>query len=56
MTYGFNAEAEEELNQAIDYYNGCQQMLEWEFACEVCTIIQSIVNYLHLITMWLRSR
>lgn len=45
MTYGFHAEAEEELNQAIDYYNECQPMLGWEFAREVHTAIQSIVNH-----------
>ena len=39
MTYGFHADAEEELNQAIDYYNECQPMLGWEFAREVHSAI-----------------
>jgi len=31
MTYGFHAEAEEEPNQAIDYYNECQLCLAGKF-------------------------
>ncbi len=45
MNYGFHAEAEEELNQAIDYYNECQPSLGWDFASEVYTAMQNIVNH-----------
>lgn len=45
MTYSFHAEAEYELNQAVDYYNECQPLLGWDLAREVRAAIQNIVNF-----------
>lgn len=45
MNYSFHAEAEAELNQAVDYYNACRTDLGWEFAEEVHATIQRILAY-----------
>jgi plasmid stabilization system protein ParE len=45
MKFEFHPAAEEELNQAVDYYNDCQPMLGWDFAQEVYSTIQNILAY-----------
>ena len=45
MNYAFHAEAEAELNQAVDYYNARQPGLGREFAREVNTAIQNVIAY-----------
>jgi len=45
MKYTFCPEAEEELNRAIEYYEECKIGLGEEFAREVFTTIQRILNY-----------
>ena len=43
MKYSFHEEAEKELNDAIDYYNECQNGLGFEFVEEVHSSIQNIL-------------
>jgi len=45
MKYFFHPSAEEELNEAIDYYNECQDGLGLTFAKEVNRSIQNILSY-----------
>jgi plasmid stabilization system protein ParE len=45
MNYAFGPEAKAELNEAVDYYNGCQPELGLDFAREVYATIQNIVAY-----------
>ena len=45
MTYSFHPLAEKELNDAIDYYNECQDGLGIEFAKEVYNAIQIILQF-----------
>ncbi|OHB75449.1 MAG: plasmid stabilization protein [Planctomycetes bacterium RBG_16_55_9] len=45
MKFDFHPDAEQELNQAVDYYNDCQPLLGWDFAREVYFTIQNIVTY-----------
>jgi len=45
MNYAFHAEAEAELNQAVDYYNARQPGLGRDFAREVNTAIQNVIAY-----------
>ena len=45
MKYSFHPLASKELNEAIDYYNGCQDNLGIEFASEVYTAIQLILQF-----------
>ena len=45
MKFSFHPDAEEELNQAVDYYNHCQPFLGWDFAREVYSTIQNILIY-----------
>ena len=45
MKFSFHPDAEEELNQAVDYYNHCQPLLGWDFAREVYLTIQNILSY-----------
>jgi plasmid stabilization system protein ParE len=45
MKFEFHPAAEEELNQAVDYYNDCQPSLGWDFAQEVYFTIQNILAY-----------
>ena len=45
MKYSFHPDAEKELNEAIDYYNDCQDGLGLEFAKEVRSIIQNILLF-----------
>jgi hypothetical protein len=45
LIYSFHLDAEKELNDAIDYYNECQNGLGLEFAKEVYSIIQNIISF-----------
>ena len=45
MNYSFHPSAERELNEAIDYYNECQDGLGLQFAQEVFATIQHIISY-----------
>jgi hypothetical protein len=45
MNYAFHPEAKVELNEAVDYYNGCKPELGFDFAREVYATIQNIVAY-----------
>ena len=45
MNWAFHPEAKAELNEAVDYYNGCQADLGLDFAREVDTAIQNILAY-----------
>ncbi len=45
MKYFFHPSAEEELNEAINYYNECQDGLGLAFAKEVNRSIQNILSY-----------
>lgn len=45
MTFSFHPEAEEELNQAIAYYEDLQPGLGYDFALEVYETIKRSVKY-----------
>jgi len=45
LNYSFHPDAENELNEAIDYYNKCQTGLGLEFAREVYSTIQNILLF-----------
>jgi plasmid stabilization system protein ParE len=45
MNFYFHPQAEEELNQAIDYYENNQQMLGYDFAVEIYEAIQRAVDF-----------
>lgn len=45
MKFRFHPEAEAELNEAVDYYDGCQEGLGLEFAKEVYSTIESICHF-----------
>jgi plasmid stabilization system protein ParE len=45
MNYVFHPEAEKELLEAINYYEGRKNGLGYEFAREVYTAIDSILEY-----------
>ncbi len=45
MNYAFHAEAEAELNQAVDYYNARQPDLGRDFVREVYAAIQNVIAY-----------
>jgi plasmid stabilization system protein ParE len=45
MNYAFHAEAEAELNQAVDYYNARQPDLGRDFARDVYAAIQNVIAY-----------
>ena len=45
MNYALHVQAEEELNQAVDYYNARQPHLGRDFAREVYSAIQNIIAY-----------
>jgi hypothetical protein len=44
MNYAFHPEAKAELNEAVDYYNGCQPELGLDFAREVYAAIQNTLR------------
>ncbi len=45
MKYRFHPGAEAELNDAVDYYDECQEGLGLEFAREVYAAIESICEF-----------
>jgi len=45
MKYSFHPLARKELNEAIEYYNKCQDRLGIEFAIEVYKAIQIILQF-----------
>ncbi|OHC02559.1 MAG: plasmid stabilization protein [Planctomycetes bacterium RIFCSPLOWO2_12_FULL_40_19] len=45
MKYSFHPSAKKELNEAIDYYNDCQDKLGLEFSKEVYKSIQIILQF-----------
>lgn len=45
MRYSFHPDAKKEFNEAIEYYNECQQNLGLEFAKEVDSSIQLILKF-----------
>lgn len=45
MKYGFHPEAEAELLAAIDYYEGCEPGLGYDFALEVHSTIENILSF-----------
>ena len=45
MTYYFHPDAENELNNAIDYYETCKKDLGVEFAFEIQKTIQNILYF-----------
>lgn len=45
MRYSFHPEAEEELFEAIEYYEGCREGLGYDFVMEVYSSIDNIVDY-----------
>ena len=45
MNHAFHPEAKAELNEAVDYYDGCQSGLGLVSAREVQTAIQNILGY-----------
>ncbi len=47
MKYSFHTAAEKELNDAVDYYNECQNGLGFEFVNEVYSTIQNILAFPH---------
>lgn len=47
MNYHFHPAAEAELNDAVDYYERCQEGLGLEFAKEVEATIRSICAFPH---------
>jgi len=47
LKYSFHSDAEKELNEAITYYNECQNGLGLEFAKEVYLAIQNILSFSH---------
>ena len=55
MKYHFHPEAESELNEAVDYYDGCQEGLGLEFAREVYATIQNIRQFPHAWTALSRN-
>lgn len=45
MTFSFHPEADEEFNEAIDYYENNEPGLGYDFSIEVHSSIQNIVNF-----------
>ena len=45
MRYRFHPDAEAELNEAVDYYDGCEDGLGLEFGRVVYAAIQNICQY-----------
>ena len=45
MRYGFHPEAEAEFVHAIDYYEGCNSGLGYDFAVEVHSTIESLLSF-----------
>ncbi len=47
MTFSFHPAAEQELNDAVDYYNGCRNDLGLQFAKEIYAAIRNILAFPH---------
>ena len=45
MIFSFHPEAEAEFNEAIEYYEGCELGLGYDFSIEGLAAIQNIINY-----------
>ncbi|MBI3358206.1 MAG: type II toxin-antitoxin system RelE/ParE family toxin [Nitrospirae bacterium] len=45
MKYAFHPEAEDEFLQAIEYYEGCEASLGYDFAVEVYSVIERTMAY-----------
>jgi plasmid stabilization system protein ParE len=45
MIFSFHPEAEEEFNNAIDYYENAEPGLGYDFAIEAYSTIQRIIEY-----------
>lgn len=45
MKYRFHPEAETELNEAVDYYDACQEGLGLELAREIHATIENICEF-----------
>ena len=45
MNCAFHPQAQAEFEQAIEYYEGCQEGLGYDFAIEVYSTIQNIMNF-----------
>ena len=45
MTFSFHPDAQDEFNQAVDYYETAEAGLGWDFALEVHSATQNIVDY-----------
>jgi plasmid stabilization system protein ParE len=45
MKYRFHPAAETELNEAVDYYDACQEGLGLEFAREIHATIENIYEF-----------
>ncbi len=45
MSFSFHPEAEEELNDAIDYYEGIEHGLGYDFALEAHSTIKRSVEF-----------
>jgi len=45
MTFSFHPEAEEEFNQAIEYYENNEIGLGYDFSIEVHSAIQNIISF-----------
>ena len=45
MTFSFHPAAEQELNDAVDYYNGCRNGLGLQFAKEIYAAIRNILMF-----------
>ena len=45
MNYSFHPQAQVEFEQVIEYYEGCQDGLGYDFAIEIHDTIQNIVNF-----------
>lgn len=45
MIFDFHPEAQTEFYEAIDYYEECEDQLGYDFAIEVYSAIQNILNH-----------
>ena len=45
MTHSFHPEAETEFNEAIEYYEGIESGLGYDFALEVYSTVKRAVNF-----------
>lgn len=45
MTFAFHPEAQDEFEEAVLYYEGCEPGLGWDFALEVRETIQNVITF-----------